>query len=262
MIGNTDRDVIQLSPLELLGCWTALDLGEPPVLLRLRRPGLTVQETWRMLREAVVGLADRGLADGTAPGAALSDLLRVFSRADYQLDIRFSGPAGSERPILGLGAVAGTRGVLIISNDGHGPIQLGSVDSARVPDALLGMLGPIHPGQGTVVNIPADLLDKACALPGNIWTVSDQLQQYGVDRSEASSLARMCTDVRFGGQLGATARFGQVEQRGRWVIGFHRTDSGWYLQLRRGSTVTMYPCDKARLRYQWRDLVEHLQYAH
>lgn len=259
MTVTTAPPAVRLSPTELLACWEALDLGEPPFLLRLRRPGYTETaraESQRLLDDALAGLARRGLS---GHNLTLTGMLRAVANADYHLDIRFTGPTG-DRPILGVGAVCGAHGVVLVSNDGAGPIQLLPVDGARVAGTLLGLLGPVAPGIGAPVNIPAELLDDACRnlARDSVWEVADGLRERGVPRRDATSLARMCTGIDFGGQLGATARFGGPERRGPWVVGFHRTDSGWFVQLRRGRTVTVGPADTARLMYQWRELVENL----
>jgi hypothetical protein len=258
--------VIRLTPTELLASWESLDLGEPPFLLRLRRPGYTwaaQHEAQRLLHEATAALATRGLSDGTHPDAALAHLLRTFAHADYRLDIRFTDPAGSGRPVLGLGAVAGAHGAVMVSNDGAGPLDLWAVDGSRVAATLLDLLGEVKPGIGSPVNIPAAALDEAIAADpdGGIWSLADQLRDRGIPRQEASSLARMCTGISSGGQLGATARFAGPDRRGPWVVGFLRGEAGYFVQLRRGATVTMCPTDKPRLSYQWRELVEHLQPA-
>jgi hypothetical protein len=257
---------IRLTPTELLASWESLDLGEPPLLLRLRRPGFTQaaqRESRLLLHRARTALAARGLSDGTRPSAALGHLLRTLAHADYHLDIRFTDPAGSQRPILGLGAVAGTHGVVVTSNDGAGPLGLQAVDGSRVAATLLNLLGEVKPGIGSPVNIPAAALDDAIAATtdGGIWSLADRLRDRGISRQEASSLARMCTGISSGGQLGATARFAGPDRRGPWVVGFLLGETGYFLQLRRGPTVTMCPTDKPRLLHQWRELVEHLQPA-
>jgi EspG family len=258
--------LIRLTSTELLAGWESLDLGEPPFLLRLRRPGhtqATRHEAQRLLHEAMTALAARGLADGGQPSAALAHLLRTLAHADYHLDIRFTDPSGSGRPILGLGAVAGAHGVVVVSNDGAGPLDLRAVDGSRVAATLLNLLGEVRPGIGSPVNIASAVLDDAVAATpdGGVWSLADQLRERGIPRQEASSLARMCTGINFGGQLGATARFAGPDRRGPWVIGFLRGEAGYFLQLRRGATVTVCPTDTSRLMHRWRELVEHLQPA-
>lgn len=77
--------------------------------------------------------------------------------------------------------------------------------------------------------------------------------------AEASWLARMCTGVWFGGQLGASAVFDGLESRGGWVIGFRRADTGYFMNLRRDNIVTMCQTDGRRLARHWRELVDALR---
>jgi hypothetical protein len=85
------------------------------------------------------------------------------------------------------------------------------------------------------------------------------LQARGVSGNEASWLARMCTGVRFGGQLGASTMREGRERRGGWVIGFHCADTGYFMNLRRDGTVTMCPTDGRGLARHWRELVDSLR---
>jgi hypothetical protein len=292
----TDR-AIRLSPVELLAAWEALDLGDPPFLLRLRRPAGTEagrREAHRQLRAALAelaarglasrrladgrltdrgladcGLADRGLADRGLADYGLADYglaaplvgaLDVLGRAPYHLDIRFAGPDG--RPRLGLGAQLGARGVVVLSADGVGPVELITLDASRVPSTLISQLGPVRAGTAAPVNLPAGLLTEAAgAVPdGNPWALADRLVANGVPPVEAAAVARVCAPNDLAGQLGATSRGerGIPQRRGPWVIGFVRTASGYFLQLRRGNTVTMGPADPARLLRHWAELVAHL----
>jgi hypothetical protein len=261
MTTTTNTAPVDLQPVELLACWEALELGEPPFLLRLRSPSGTEairRETAQQLRAAMTRLTERGLSDGARPSAALAEWLQVIARSSYQLDIRFTGPAG--RPVLGFGAVAGEHSVAAISNDGAGPQRLVAMDSSRLPGALISLLGPIRPGTVSPVNIPAEVLDQACASApdGSAWAMADQLRERGIPGQDASSLARMCSGVSFGGQLGATARFGGPARRGPWVIGFIRNETGCFHQLRRDGSVTMGPTDANRLHRLWHDLIDHI----
>lgn len=253
------RTAVRLDPAEFLACWLALDLGEPPFLLRMLGPTGTeemIAESRRRHRAALAGLAARGLSDGTRPAEAVAGPLRTFAHAEYQLDIRFTGPAG--RPILGLGARHGSRGVVIVSDDGAGPIELCPVDPARVDSTLLGLLGTVRPGVATPVNIAEVLLDQAAAATtdGSVWSLADQLRALGVPGGDASAVARMLGPADFGGQLGVTVRTdGGPQRRGPWVVGFVRNPSGYVLQLRRDGTVTLAPADGTRLLRSWRELV-------
>jgi len=252
---------IRLTPVEFMACWEALELGEPPFLLRMLSPSGTeemIAETRRRLRAALGDLTERGLVDGSYPSGQLSTLLRTFAGAEHQLDIRFTGTAA--RPVLGLGARRGAQGVVILSNDGAGPIDLYAMDATRVDTALIGLLGTVEPGTAPQVNIPADVLDAAAAATrdGNPWTLSDKLRARGIPGGDASGLARMLGPADLGGQLGVTTQIGGRQQRGPWVIGFSRGKTGYFMQLRRDNTVTISPTDGNRLLRSWRDLVTHL----
>jgi len=255
-----------LSPVEFGACWAALELGDPPLLLELRSPGHTVAERDLLRRRALAGLRERGLSDGRRPAEPLTSVLRLLAQPDYELDIRLGG--GRRGMLLGIGAVAGAHGVVVLSGDG--PLRLLPRDGARVAATLVGLAGELSPGVGRPVNIPADLLDeaRAAARDGNLWTLADELVGRGVSRLDAGSLARMCDGIDTVGQLGATWRPDGLWRRAPWVVGFHRAAAGHFMQLRRpagrpGGTeaVTVCPTDADRLIRQWRELVEHLLLA-
>jgi len=255
-----------LSPVEFGACWAALELGDPPLLLELRSPGHTVAERDLLRRRALAGLRERGLSDGRRPAEPLTSVLRLLAQPDYELDIRLGG--GRRGMLLGIGAVAGAHGVVVLSGDG--PLRLLPRDGARVAATLVGLAGELSPGVGRPVNIPADLLDeaRAAARDGNLWTLADELVGRGVSRLDAGSLARMCDGIDTVGQLGATWRPDGLWRRAPWVVGFHRAAAGHFMQLRRPAgrpggteTVTVCPTDADRLIRQWRELVEHLLLA-
>jgi hypothetical protein len=265
--GHTDNQAIRLSPTELLGCWNTLNLGEPPSQLWIRPPGRTVEESTALLTRAVGGLADRGLSNGLRPHPTLANALRVIADAELILNIRFHDQRGTAPTLLGLGATTGAHGITLITYDSvnglTAPLRLHAMDSTRVAAALLGLTathGPIRPGVGAPVNIPAEEFDTALrrAPHGDLWAMTDRLRELGIPSRDATSLARMCSGIQATGQLGATGRHGQFrrEQHGRWRVGFHSTERGWFLQLRRDGMVTVYPTDGARLIRQWHELIE------
>jgi EspG family len=266
---------IQLTPVELLGCWTVLRLGELPTQLWIPPPGATIQDRDRLLVDAVNGLAGRGLTDGhrqrPGPHPILASMLRVIADSEFVVDFRLSDARGG-LSIFGLGAVTGAHGITLITHDaGNGlvaPIELTPMDSTRVTTTLLGLAatrGPLRAGVGLPINIPADSLDTATqrAPQGDLWALSDRLRELGVTSKEATSLARMSTDIQTVGQLGATGRVGQFHQehRGNWTIGFHNTPNGWFGQVRRAGTVSMYPTDTPRLLRQWHELINNVRRA-
>jgi hypothetical protein len=280
---------VRLSPVELLGCWQALELGDTPGPLWIRPPGTTDEDRERLLAGTVAGLAARGLSDGSRPHPTLAGMLRVIADAPVLVDVRFTDGAGA--PMLGIGALAGAYGVTLVTRDGveglSAPIELTALDATRVTGTLLGLAGPVRAGVGAAVNVPADALDAALASAAraagssagraagaaaagsghgaatDLWALGDRLVELGVPGREASSLARMCSGVTASGQLGATGRSGpwRAERRGGWVVGFHRTARGWFGQLRRGGMVSVYPADPQRLLRAWHELIESVRPA-
>jgi hypothetical protein len=143
--------------------------------------------------------------------------------------------------------------------------RVGGVEQAELEATLnmgVGMVAVVAPAPTpTAVHIPADALDAATQAVdgGNLRELADRLEQQGVPRLEANSLVRMCEGMWCRGQLGATAHFGGPGRRAPWVIGFHATDAGWFMQLRRDGTVSMCPSDASGLLRHWLTLVDHVR---
>lgn len=220
-----------LSGDEFLAAWQVLGLGESPVELRLRPPGQTIAERDRAFDIELVRLRERGLAamedPGIRPRARLTGALRLLARAPLAYDLRLSSG------LIALGAVDGESGVVLVAETGT--MRLVEVRGPLVPAALIGVIGPVRTGRSRTVNIDGETLDRARELvaDGNVWTLADRLVELGTPRIDANALARMCTGVTGWGQVGALARAGGTELRGRWVVGFHRGQGGDFLQLRR-----------------------------
>ena len=256
--------VARLSPAEFFACWNSLGLDEPPLLLQVRPPGYTMAERRRIFAEAASGLSARGLYAAGRPEPALQRMLEILACPDYTLDIRYATDPRTQ--VLGLAAVSGASATVVVSDGtGAGPLDLLDLDSAHAAGYLISLAGPINPGRGRPVNIPVESLDEArAAVPdGDIWSVADHLRSRGVSRADASSFARMCGDIRSGGQLGATGHFGGPPRRGPWVIVFHRTPAGYFMRLQRrhgapAAVLTVCPADAALLLRHWRELVERL----
>jgi hypothetical protein len=265
MIANP-ATAIELTEEEFVVCWRALGLGELPLVLGLRPLGASTTDRQRLHTKTMTELQRRHLAAHDEPNASLSELLHLLAKSTHELDIRLaSGPRGM---IVGLGAIRGAQGVLVIAAPGA-PLRLKPLDATRIASALLELAGPITPGHGRAVNIPAHTLDDACeaAGDGNLWTLADQLTVRAVPRLDAASLAHMCTGIREIGQLGATNRVNGTPQRAPWVVGFHRGDTGHFLQLRRPTnptgdeTVTIGPTTAHRLMRQLNELHNHVRSA-
>jgi hypothetical protein len=265
-VSMTNQQDIRLSPTELLACWTALDLGEPPTSLWLRPPGTTTEETQRLLAQAIAELAQRGLSDGVQPHPQLAGMLRTIANPDHRVDIRFQDLRGNAPPTLGLGALAGAHSVIIATTDGGGdagltaPLRLRATDSTRVTRSLLTLLTggrPLRPGTGVAVNIPTDAFDRAARRTpdANPFTIADRMRDLGVPYREGTALARMCTGIQLAGQLGASVTREGRERPAPWAVGFHATEQGWFSRVRRSGTLTVNPTDSDRLLRQWQDLI-------
>jgi EspG family len=307
---------VRLTSVEFLACWAALRLGDIPLALELRSVGVTLDERDRIYRDALTGLARRGLVDPAAPALPchpLAGALRLLATAPYLVDLRLAaahpatpgrcreasqgttdtagwgttgtkshgtatgqsrgtdGFRGADAPaeLVAIGAMAGEYGVLAVRVGGE--LSLLPVSGPWVPSALVELVGPLDPARARPVNIPAELLDRACraasadGADGEMWALADRLVEYGVLPADASSLARMCTGLTAAGQLGVTARDrGGRERRGRWVVGFHRARAGDCLQLRRPTrpgqeTVTIAPITADKLLGQLIALLDDLR---
>ncbi|HEV7790741.1 MAG TPA: ESX secretion-associated protein EspG [Pseudonocardia sp.] len=288
----------RLHPVEFQACWAALGLGDTPLALDLRPTGSTVAERDRIHRDALVELARRGLADHAGPCLPLAGALRLVATAPYLCDLRLTGSTngstetGGAAELVAVGAAAREYGVVVAL--GGGELTVLPVSGPRVPITLVELIGPLNPARTRPVNLPAELLDQACAsVPdGDLWALADRLVEFGVLPADASSVARMCTGITAAGQLGATARVNTArvntarvdaarvdtarvdagaggrsrERRGRWVVGFHRGEAGDCLQLRRPSgpgreTVTIAPIDAPKLLAQLGELLDHVRRA-
>lgn len=279
---------VRLSSVQFLACWTVLDLGAPPLALELRSVGRTLVERDRIYRAALEELTGRGLADphpgpprnargpsvpalrgAPPPSAPLAGALRLLARAPVLGDLRLAALSAPERPagqprageLVALGAMAGEYGVVAVHTDAE--LVLLPVSASRVPAVLVELVGPLNPARARPVNVPAELLDRArrAAAGGGLWALADRLVELGVLPADASSLARMCTGLTAGGQLGVTLREPSGrERRGRWVVGFHRAEVGDCLQLRRPTDpareiVTIAPVTAQRLLAQFAELL-------
>lgn len=258
-----------LSTTELLACWHHLGLARPPVTLELGHlGGGTERERQRLRDMTFAGLRQRRLADQDGPCAQLAGALRLLADPGRAADIRLRGSYGE---LVAHGAMAGQHGVVVARSFGpDNRIGVLATTASNVPAALVGLAGPLAAGPARPVNIPAEALDKAIRAtlagpdPSSHWQLADQLVALGVDRSDANSLARMCTGITGGGQLGATAYLDGVPRRAPWMVAFHRGAVGDFLQLRPPprpnghATVTVSPVTPDRLLGHLEDLLRAL----
>ncbi len=241
---------VRLSTVEFDACWELLGLGNTPLTLDLPSPGRTWRERRKVLSSVLAALRGRGLADRSAPGNMVAGPLRLLARPDYQLDLRLDRRGGQDSragAMTAIAAAAGGYGVLLAQH--RDEIRLRPVRPAQLVPSVVGLAGPMTAAAGRVVNMPAEVFDAAreATTDGKLWTMADQLVARGIPRLDAAAWVRMCTGIVSVGRLGSAFWTDGVPRFGPWVIGFHGTEAGHFLQLRRpgpgGETVTVCPLD-------------------
>lgn len=246
-------DSVPLAPIELDACWELLGLGDPLPVLRLPSPGRTWTERREILTTVLATLRRRGLA---SPDGQVHELvarpLRILADPDRRLDLHVEGDRHGAQ--VAVGAARDGQGGALVTRRAEG-VRVREIRPARLVPEVVGLLGGegARPGTGRPVNLPVEAFDQACAAAedGSLWTVVDGLVARGVTKLDATGWARMCTDIQVVGQLGGAVRTESGLKLSPWVIGFHGTPAGYYLQLRRpdafGGTLTVCPLDHQRL---------------
>ncbi|WP_433277068.1 ESX secretion-associated protein EspG [Pseudonocardia xinjiangensis] len=221
--------------------WELLGLGETPPQLDPPSAGRTMEERRRIIAAVCADLHRRGLGDDRGPHPVLAERLRLLAGAELTLDLRFRG----DTLVAGLAACQANRCTLAVRHGAQIALLDVPVDAAA--PALVELIGPVTPGPGAVVTLPAATLDAARSVaPDDPGRFAEELVWRGVPRLDAGRLVRMCSGVRQRGQFGATGRpGGGRRRRAPYVVGMHRTDDGHFRQLRRTesgtTTVTIGP---------------------
>ena len=172
---------VELGRAELL--WVVEQCGGdawPYPLLRSHWPAETERESALHRARAEDRLRERGLLapESAAFLLALGQVVRDWSVA-VDLVVRTAegpaaegrpnGPAGWGRPAAARAVVAvsdGHRGMLLASADHDtAPVGVWPVRPDRLPEAVLGLVGPIRPGAGPTVGVPAEVLAPPAAAP-------------------------------------------------------------------------------------------------
>lgn len=241
---------VRLSAVELAACFDMLDLGATPPTFRLPSPARSEPERRQHLDAVLLDLQHRGLTDRGGPNERVGRLLRVLAHPDHQIDLIRSEPAGT---LVAIGAAAHGGGTLATRQGDE--ITLAPIPGTALAPTVVGLLGPLTPGSGQTVTIPADVFDTARhdAVDGKLSTWAERLTEMGIPRLDALSCLHMCTGVHVLGQLGTVHYIDGSARLSPWVIGFHRADAGYYLQLRKPRqhdgtmVVTICPLDTALL---------------
>jgi hypothetical protein len=202
-----------------------LDLGRNPAVLELVGPGPTDVERARVVRDALGTLAARGLfaRDGFPP--ALADDLRTVVGAEFQHDLVVAPPV-RQRALVGHRAGRAVLATRI--GDEVALLRVRPGDAAAV---LVSLLGPVVPGPGPVVRIPAGVLADAVAAAGaDPARLVPELLRRGCTGTEADLVRRM-GEIDGIAQLGAGRR-GPDPCRAPGVLLVHATADGCFHQRR------------------------------
>jgi EspG family len=227
----TRATVLGLTEFEV--SWELLGLGETPPQLDPPSAGRTMEERRRIVADVCADLRRRGLGDDRGPQPVLAERLRLLAGAELTLDLRFRG----DTLIAGLAACYANRCTLAVRHEAQIALLDLPVDAAA--PALVELIGPVTPGPGAVVTLPAATLDAARSVaPDDPGRFAEELVWRGVPRLDAGRLVRMCSGVRQRGQFGATARPGGTRRRAPYVVGMHCTEDGHFRQLRRTASGT------------------------
>lgn len=200
-----------------------LDLGPNPPVLELLSPGVTEQERAQVVRDATVTLAGKGLVTGTRFRPALVEDLRTVIAPDAQRDL--VAPHG----LRALVAVRARTAVLAVRlGDDVGLARIAVEDASA---ALVELLGPVAPGPGPEVHVPARVLvDAAESCDGDHTRLVPELLRRGTSGAEAAVLERLAAGGSVA-QLGAGRR-GREPRRAPEFVLVHATADGCYYQRR------------------------------
>ncbi|WP_232661380.1 ESX secretion-associated protein EspG [Pseudonocardia sp. TRM90224] len=239
---------IVLSTTEFEVTWEMLDLGETPWQLDPPRSGRTWEARRAIVQGALHAMQQRGLGNGSHPRGDVAQLMATLAYPEWAADIRYL----ADTLVAGVASCRAGRCALAVRRAKE--IALLWVPPEDFGRSLIGLLGPIVPGQGRDVRLPAGVLDAA-ASAGTVESdaFADELVRLGTDRADVRALVGSCRGAGLRGQLGASARLGDGTRvrRASGVVGFHRTPAGHFRQLRRptdaGDVVTIGPTNEARM---------------
>jgi hypothetical protein len=244
-VRDADSGWIQLSAVEFVLLWSALELGDPPPMLGLRPVGRTPRRRAELGAEASRYLDARELGTVSRPARDLATVLRILAEPEVGLDMQVHGDG---TPLFGFAAARG-RGGAAAARVGE-EVRVGSVSPAGLAPALLGALTPMPAGSERPANIPGADYVTACA-EGERDGVSGflrALHESGVRGPEAATVAQVLTSRRGGGQLGASGRDRRGGRlRAPSLVNWVDTPGGRYALRRTGAWITVTPVDLPRL---------------
>jgi hypothetical protein len=250
---------IDLSHLEFDVLWEDLGLGEAPYPIKVPSAGETQQERAELRREALAGLADRGLHDGRDPHRQLEDMLVGLARHRISLD----GQLAIRVHLKVLAAAGGGFGVIAVQAPTM--VRLEPVSGADLVAPVMALIPDIPPAQSGQTTMPRAVFHRALdAYAGGSYTDYERaLQSGGVTGRDLRAVTTLIQTPRFGGgQLAANS----VDQLGRRkrsaVLNWFDTEAGRFLLQtyeRDGEPwLTLVPADGPRLTHQLTELVSSI----
>ncbi|MDQ4118298.1 MAG: ESX secretion-associated protein EspG [Actinomycetota bacterium] len=230
--------------------WELLDLGATPAVLELQRSGRTYEERDLIVAGAIGTLRDRGLVRGSAPVPGLAADLTTLAGAATVRDLVVTAPVR----FAAMAATGETACVLAVRLDER--VAVAGIPPGRAAAELVDLVGPVQPGPGPAVRIPAQVLyDAVAASDGERERFTSELMRRGVDGPDALAVLRM-------GELTGAAQLGacRLGQRAPYPLLLHVTARGVYRQRRVArpgaeTVVEAGPVDAATLTRELDELV-------
>ena len=235
---------IRLGAGEMFLLWWAADLGEPPPVLGLPRPGSTPARRAEYAAQASELLQARGLGTVHEPVPVLRSALRRVATAGTKLDLHVYGTGTA----CALGAL-GDRAATVVVRTGD-EIRLRAVTPGRLLESLLEVPPPLPAAPGLPANVSvADYADacgrgEVAGTPGFVQV----LRAAGLREPDTTTLVRAITTREGGGRLGSS-------RHRKTPVTWVDTPAGRYAMRERGGWVTVTPADGARLTMIAKDLL-------
>lgn len=202
-----------------------LDLGSNPAVLGLSSPGVTDLDRAGVVRAAMATLGARGLLGGGRFHPGLAEDLRTVIVPDLRRDLLLA-PPHRQRALAGI-----RRGGAVLAVRLDDEVALVRITAEHASAALVELLGPLTPGSGPSVRVPARILaDAVDACDGVRDRLTTELLRRGTAGPEAALLQRM-GDTGGLAQLGA-GHGGPDPCRAPAVLLVHATAHGCFYQRR------------------------------
>ncbi|WP_165777508.1 ESX secretion-associated protein EspG [Amycolatopsis antarctica] len=249
---DPDTGAVHLHLGEFFLLWTALDLGELPVVLEVPHAGRTDSARAELIAEADGTLAARGLGTVADPARDLAGLLRTLDTSEVTVEL--------EHAPLRRFAVAGPLGAAVATVEGT-VVHLAPVRATALTDTVLAALPDTGAGPGGPANVHAEDYERAVeALEHEgVDGFTDALHRAGVRAAEVNTLVRAVCHRTGGGSIAASVRT-RGGRRARTPAPVHWADTpeGRYALRRNGGWLTVTPADPARLRTMAAEMVADL----